>query len=66
MVHRAARRPRRADSTGPARRVADPFRGGLGNIFNGTATGRFGDPTAVETTAVTARRAATGSSMLGS
>ncbi|KAJ7312365.1 hypothetical protein DFH08DRAFT_822107 [Mycena albidolilacea] len=48
----AVRRARRAGLTGSVRRVADPFRRGLGEIFNGTVTGRIAAPTAVEITAV--------------
>ncbi|KAJ7691422.1 hypothetical protein B0H17DRAFT_1286361 [Mycena rosella] len=44
---RAMRRPRRD---------ADLFRRSLGTFPDGTATGRFDEPTAVEMTAVTARR----------
>jgi hypothetical protein len=53
---RAVRRARRAGSTGSVRRVTDPFRQGLWNFFDGTATGRFFDSTAVEITAVDGRQ----------
>jgi hypothetical protein len=53
---RAVRRARRAGSTGSVRRVTDPFRQGLWNFFDGTATGRFFDSTAVEIMAVEGRR----------
>ncbi|KAJ7721601.1 hypothetical protein B0H16DRAFT_1473776 [Mycena metata] len=49
---RAARRARRAGSTGPVRRVAVPFRRALAKLSDGTATGRFSNTTAVEKTAV--------------
>lgn len=54
------RRTRRAGFTGSVRRVADPFRRALKQLFDGTATGRFDEVTAVEMTAVTARRTTTG------
>ncbi|KAJ6555884.1 hypothetical protein B0H19DRAFT_1071035 [Mycena capillaripes] len=48
----AARRARRAGSTGPVRRVADPFRQGFWKFFDGTVTGRLFKVTAVGITAV--------------
>ncbi|KAJ6615686.1 hypothetical protein B0H10DRAFT_1949701 [Mycena sp. CBHHK59/15] len=56
-IRRAARRARRAGSTGPVRRVADPFRRGFQIFFDGTATGRLYKPTAGETTAGNGQRA---------
>ncbi|KAJ7750797.1 hypothetical protein B0H16DRAFT_1724316 [Mycena metata] len=44
LFDRAARRARRAGSTGPVRRVAVPFRWALAKFSDGTATGRFSDP----------------------
>ncbi|KAF8142818.1 hypothetical protein K438DRAFT_1768886 [Mycena galopus ATCC 62051] len=49
---RAARRARRAGSTGPVRRVADPFCQRFWEFFDGTVTGRLFKTTAVEITAV--------------
>ncbi|KAJ6563523.1 hypothetical protein B0H10DRAFT_1966072 [Mycena sp. CBHHK59/15] len=57
LIFRAARRARRAGSTGPVRRVADPFRRGFQIFFDGTATGRLYKPTAGETTAGNGQRA---------
>ncbi|KAJ6537096.1 hypothetical protein B0H19DRAFT_1079473 [Mycena capillaripes] len=54
----AARRARRAGSTGPVRRVADPFRQGFWKFFDGTVTGRLLKTTAVEITAVDGGRRA--------
>ncbi|KAJ6620463.1 hypothetical protein B0H10DRAFT_1946018 [Mycena sp. CBHHK59/15] len=59
MPFRAARRARRAGSTGPVQRVADPFRQGFWKFLDGTATGRLFKTTAVEITAVDGGRRAT-------
>ncbi|KAJ7205854.1 hypothetical protein B0H12DRAFT_1080251 [Mycena haematopus] len=58
---RAARRVRRAGSTGPVRRVADPFRQALEQLFDGTATERICESTAGEMTAVDGATAGVGS-----
>ncbi|KAF8137751.1 hypothetical protein K438DRAFT_1786397 [Mycena galopus ATCC 62051] len=55
----AARRARCAGSTGPVRRVADPFRQRFWEFFDGTVTGRLFKTTAVEITAVDGGRRAT-------
>ncbi|KAJ7258488.1 hypothetical protein C8J57DRAFT_1234094 [Mycena rebaudengoi] len=60
MIIRAVRRARRAGLTGSVRRVADPFRRGIEIFFNGTATGPFGEPTAVTARRVGAGRIAFG------
>ncbi|KAF8139362.1 hypothetical protein K438DRAFT_1785777 [Mycena galopus ATCC 62051] len=61
LLCRAARRGRRAGSTGPVRRVTDPFRQGFWKFFDGTVTGRLFKTTAVKITAVDGGRRATGS-----
>jgi hypothetical protein len=58
-MSRAARRARRAGSTGPVRRVADPFRQRFWRFFDGTVTGRLFKTTAVKITAVNGGRRAT-------
>ncbi|KAJ7693165.1 hypothetical protein B0H17DRAFT_1132636 [Mycena rosella] len=55
-VSRAARRARRAGSTGPVRRVAGPSHRDPRILFDGTVTGRISETTAVKTTAVDGQR----------
>jgi hypothetical protein len=61
VLDRAVRRTRRAGLTGSVRRIADPFRRGFEKKFDGTATGRISQSTAVEMTAADRQPTVTGS-----